>query len=145
MPSMKVVVVGRLTRDVEKLADNQPYKSAIAVDGLVRKGTEYNAKFFDLAIWGGTAAASLIENMAKKGNTLKKGSLVMVTGTLQYDTYNKDGVEKVSDGIKVDAIDFVPESKKVEASGDASASASKPANESAQGSLAGDDDEIELL
>jgi single-stranded DNA-binding protein len=148
MPSAKITVVGRLVRDVEKSADNQPFKSAVAVDGMVRQGGEYKTKFYDLAIWGGTSAAGLVEAMAKKGNVLKKGSLVMVTGTPTYDVYTKDSVEKVSDGIKVDSIEFVADGKKADTSGEGSTgsvSASAPANESSQGSLADEEDDIPLL
>lgn len=147
MPTASITVVGRLTRDVEKQSERAPHKSAVAVDGMLRVGEEFKTKFFDISVWPGTSAAGLIANLSAKGKTLVKGQLLMVTGTPTYETYtDSDGVTKERDGIKVDRIDFIPESKRAEGtSGNSQAiSASGSKNESAQDSLASDE-EIPLV
>lgn len=120
MATATVTVIGRLTRDVEKNSDSAPFKSSIAVDGLVKVGNDYKTKFFNLTVWptkadgtGGSKAYDLIKRMGDKGNVLKKGSLVVVTGSLQYEVgKDREGVEREYDNIVVDRIDFIPESKR---------------------------------
>lgn len=87
-----VVVVGRLTRDVELKytpSGTAVTQVSVAVDGAGDKdGDEYAAGFFDVEVWDKTA-----ENLAQyKG----KGDQICVTGRLKHHRWETQSGEKRS-------------------------------------------------
>lgn len=117
MPAVVITVVGRLTKDLEQASPNQPFKSAVAVDGLVKDGSEYKTKFFNINVWpakdngrGGTKASDLVAAMGAKDKVLTKGSMVMIIGTPTYELYKdkETGENRTSEVINVERIDFIP-------------------------------------
>lgn len=153
MPA-KIIVTGRMTRDVEKTSEKAPYKFGVAVDGLVREGDEYKTKFFNVTVWdvrddgyGGTPALDLIKRMEAKDKTLTKGSMVEVTGVPFYDVVTKDGVTTIYDGIKATDIDFVSVGQSSEKQ--AESKADDAGTNEGQDQIAldddGDDEEVPLL
>lgn len=97
-----IVLTGRLTRDPElKLLDNGNLCSfTLAVD------TNNETLFVNCSAFG--RIADLM------GNTLKKGSLIAISGKLAQRTYEKDTGEKViAFYVKVSEFDYL-EKKQVE-------------------------------
>lgn len=84
-----VVLVGRLTRDIEvtySKSSNTPIgKIALAVNRSIKRGDKWEseASFFDVTIIG-TRADSLKQYLVK-------GKQIAVTGELQQDRWEKDG------------------------------------------------------
>ncbi len=96
----KVFLSGNLTRDPEvrySQSGKAFAKTGIAVNRPYSK--EKTVDFFNLTAFNKTAEFC--------GNYLRKGSSVLVEGTLQTSTYeNKDGVKVNSIDILVDNIEF---------------------------------------
>lgn len=100
----KVVIIGRLTKDVELLetqggtplarlsvAVNRSYKNS---DG------EHEADFFNVTVWGNQA-----ENCRKY---LEKGRQVAIQGELRNDTYtDKNGDKRTSTTINAQEVEFI--------------------------------------
>ena len=100
----KVVIIGRLTKDVELLetpggtplarlsvAVNRSYKNS---DG------EREADFFNVTVWGNQA-----ENCCKY---LGKGRQVAIQGELRNDTYtDKNGDKRTSTTINAQEVEFI--------------------------------------
>lgn len=86
-----VVLVGNLTRDVD--LKYLPSGSACADLGLaisekVKRGDQYveEATFVDVTLFGKTAEVA--------GEYLSKGSPVLISGRLKYETWEKDGQKR---------------------------------------------------
>lgn len=95
---MKVYGLGRLTKEPELKysASGTAYlMNSIACD---RKDKDKTTDFFSIKAFGKTAEAM--------GKFLHKGSKILVEGTLQNDTYEKDGVKKTTTSISVSAWEF---------------------------------------
>lgn len=100
----KVIIIGRLTKDVELLetqggtplarlsvAVNRSYKNS---DG------ERKADFFNVTVWGNQA-----ENCRKY---LEKGRQVAIQGELRNDTYtDKNGDKRTSTTINAQEVEFI--------------------------------------
>lgn len=100
----KVIIIGRLTKDVELLetpggtplarlsvAVNRSYKNS---DG------EREADFFNVTVWGNQA-----ENCSKY---LEKGRQVAIQGELRNDTYtDKNGDKRTSTTINAQEVEFI--------------------------------------
>lgn len=100
----KVIIIGRLTKDVELLetpggtplarlsvAVNRSYKNS---DG------EREADFFNVTVWGSQA-----ENCRKY---LEKGRQVAIQGELRNDTYtDKNGDKRTSTTINAQEVEFI--------------------------------------
>lgn len=100
----KVIIIGRLTKDVELLetqggtplarlsvAVNRSYKNS---DG------EREADFFNVTVWGNQA-----ENCRKY---LEKGRQVAIQGELRNDTYtDKNGDKRTSTSINAQEVEFI--------------------------------------
>lgn len=100
----KVIIIGRLTKDVELLetpggtplarlsvAVNRSYKNS---DG------EREADFFNVTVWGNQA-----ENCRKY---LEKGRQVAIQGELRNDTYtDKNGDKRTSTTINAQEVEFI--------------------------------------
>lgn len=102
-----VVLVGRLTRDVELryiAGSGTPVAQfAIAVDREFSKDGKKETDFIDIQVWGKSA-----ENCA---NYIGKGSLVAIQGSLRIDTYDKDGEKRKATRINANRVKFLDTKK----------------------------------
>ena len=98
----RVVLTGRLTRDVELKATstgNNVASFSVAVDGFTRdQNGENNSSFINCVAWS---------NSAKFVSTYcKKGSLVALEGRLQSRSYDrKDGTKATAVEVIIDRIE----------------------------------------
>lgn len=107
-----VLLIGRITNDLElkevgeakvinfSLAVARPYKN---------KDGEVDTDFINCSIWNANA-----ENMKE---FCKKGDLLVVEGSLQTSTYEKDEVKHYKTEVRVDRVRFL-QPKKVEVTED---------------------------
>lgn len=101
----KVILMGRLTRDVELRGGQLTFaKTGIAVDRRFAK--EKTADFFNLVAFGKTA-----DFLAKY---FSKGSKILVEGRLQSSAYEKDGKKLSAVEVVVDQIEFADSKKTVD-------------------------------
>ena len=101
----KVILMGRLTRDVETHQGQSTSiaRTGIAVDRPFSKNKDTD--FFNLVAFGKTA-----DFLAKY---FEKGSRILVDGRIQSSKYkNKDGVEISAVDVIVDQIEFADTKKK---------------------------------
>lgn len=103
-----VVLVGRLTRDIELryiAGSGTPVANfAIAVDReFTTKDGKKETDFIDIQVWGKSA-----ENCA---NYIGKGSLVAIQGSIRIEKYEKDGERRTFTKINANKVQFL-ESKK---------------------------------
>ena len=99
----KVFLSGNLTRDpeIKRTVNGKAYtRIGIAVQRRFKNSTtgQYDVDFFNLVAWERTAEFI--------GRYLRKGSRVLVEGTLRTDNYEKDGVKRYSTEIWIDNIEF---------------------------------------
>ena len=104
----KVTLIGRLVRDAELKYTNSGKAAAnftLAVDrGFKDKETgESTADFIKCVAWDKTA-----ENVA---NFTKKGSLVLVEGSIKTGSYDRDGVKVFTTDIQASRVLFMPSGK----------------------------------
>jgi len=98
----KVVVVGRLTRDVEMVDGQQIAKFSIATNEKFKKKdgeTIENTSFFDVTAFGKFAEML--------GQWLKKGQQVIVEGKLKQERWEQDGQKRSKIGIICSNIQFI--------------------------------------
>lgn len=98
----KAILMGRLTKDPElKTTPSQiPVCSfSIAIDRRVKEGANKQTDFINCVAWRGTA-----EFLAKY---FKKGQRVLVTGSIQTRSWEKDGVKREATEVQVDEVEFV--------------------------------------
>ena len=103
----KVFLIGRLTNDTElaTTASGINYcRFSLAVSRPHSKENETD--FFNIVAWRGLA-----ENCAKY---LKKGSQCAIVGTLQNNTYEKDGTRLTVTQIVADEVEFLQSLKNTE-------------------------------
>ena len=103
-----VVLVGRLTRDIELRyipGNGTPVANfTMAVDReFTTKDGKKETDFIDIQVWGKSA-----ENCA---NYIGKGSLVAVQGSLRVESYEKDGERRKATRVNANRVQFL-ESKK---------------------------------
>ena len=100
----KVVLIGRLTKDVEvRYTSNQKvvatFSLAVNREFKNQKG-EYEADFFNIVMWGKPAELA--------GNTLKKGSKIAVEGRIQNRSYEaKDGTKRYVTEIIANGFEYL--------------------------------------
>ena len=94
-----IAISGRLTRDPETATlqnGNKYSKFSLAVDRPFQKD---KTDFIDVIAWEKTA--ELVERY------LVKGRQVIVQGSLQIDTYEKDGVKRTKAVVRADRVEFI--------------------------------------
>ena len=133
----KVILMGRLTRDPEVRYSQGSNATAIAkfslaVDRRFKRDGDPEADFFNCTAFG--KQGEFVEKY------LQKGTKVLVTGRIQNDNYEKDGVKHYSVQILVDEIEFA-ESKASQSGGNA-APAEAPAGDGFMNIPTGIDDEL---
>ena len=99
----KVILMGRLTRDPEvrySQGSNTTCiaKFSIAVDRRFKRDGEADADFFNCTAFG--KQGEFVEKY------LQKGTKILLTGRVQNDNYEKDGVKHYSVQIMVDELEF---------------------------------------
>lgn len=110
----KVIMMGRLTRDPEVRYGQGANSTAvgrfsIAVDRRFKRDGQPDADFFNCTAFGKTA--EFVEKY------LKKGTKVVLSGSLQNDNYtDKNGVQRYDVRIIVDDLEFA-ESKNASGQG----------------------------
>lgn len=103
----KVFLIGRLTNDIELATTNSGInycRFSLAVSRPLSKENETD--FFNIVAWRGLA-----ENCAKY---LKKGSQCAIVGTLQNNTYEKDGTRLTVTQIVANEVEFLQSLKNTE-------------------------------
>lgn len=94
-----IAISGRLTRDPETVSmqDGNKYsKFSLAVDRPYQKD---KTDFIDVIAWNKTA--ELVERY------LVKGRQVIVQGSLQIDTYERDGVKRTKAVVRAERVEFI--------------------------------------
>lgn len=97
----KVAMIGRLTKDVESRQANNGTLIAnisIAVDRRFKREGQPEADFFNCTAFGKTA--EFIEKY------FSKGMKIALSGSLQNDTYEKDGTKHTITKIMIDEVEF---------------------------------------
>lgn len=99
----KVIEFGRMTSDpdVRYSTNEKPMAIAnfsIAVNRKFKREGQPDADFFNCVCFGKTA--EVIEKY------FHKGSKILVSGSLQNDTYEKDGQKRTTTKIMVEEVDF---------------------------------------
>ena len=100
----KVVLIGRLTKDVEvRYTTNEKvvamFSLAVNREFKNQKG-EYEADFFNIVMWGKPAELA--------GNTLKKGSKIAIDGRIQNRSYEaKDGTKRYITEIVANGFEYL--------------------------------------
>ena len=100
----KVVLIGRLTKDVEvRYTTNEKvvamFSLAVNREFKNQKG-EYEADFFNIVMWGKPAELA--------GNTLKKGSKIAIDGRIQNRSYEaKDGTKRYVTEIIANGFEYL--------------------------------------
>ena len=99
----KIILMGRLTRDPEVRYGQGANATAvsrfsIAVDRRFKREGQPETDFFNCTTFG--KQAEFVEKY------LKKGTKVLVTGSLQNDNYEKDGVKHYTVQIICDELEF---------------------------------------
>src|SRR5919109_3263887 len=103
-----VVLTGGITRDPE--VKYTPKGTAVtelslAVTGSDKVGNEWKDRvdYFNATVWGRTA-----ENCAE---FLKKGSQVLIEGSLRLETWEKDGVKQYKTKVIAQKVQFLTKPK----------------------------------
>lgn len=104
----KILLMGRLTRDVDLKYSNGAQSTAIskfslAIPRRFKRDGAPDADFINCTAFGKTA-----ENIA---NYFSKGRMIAIEGRLQIDTYQKDGVNQYFTSVIVEMFDFTGEKK----------------------------------
>lgn len=103
----KVIMVGNLTKDPEKVTGQDLCKINIAVRNDYRgQDGEYGCEYFSLALW------NKLSEIAMK--YLKKGSKVLIVGRLQNRSWETDGVKKYATEIVVKEMEMLSSPRKEE-------------------------------
>ena len=105
----KIIVSGRLTKDGETRtteSGKSVYSGSIAVNrNYKNKEGKYDADFFNFVYW----------NVSDKFREyLKKGRAVIIEGSLQTRTYEKDGDKKFVTEIIAERVELTGENSKEE-------------------------------
>ena len=137
----KVILMGRLTRDPEvRYSQGQNStaiaKFSIAVDRRFKRDGQPDADFFNCTCFG--KQGEFVEKF------LQKGTKVVVTGRVENDNYEKDGVKHYSVQIMVEEIEFA-ESKNAQGSngeGSARSAGAAPAGDGFMNIPTGIDEEL---
>ena len=117
----KVILIGRLTKDVEM--NNGVGKYSLAVDRKFKKDGEPTADFINCTVFGKSA------EFAQK--YFKKGTKIAVVGRIQTGSYtNKDGVKVYTTDVIVEEQEFA-ESKATSGNANNTTSQNVNANASA--------------
>lgn len=125
----KVILVGRLTKDVDtrNASETLVARFTLAVDRRFRKDGEQTADFLNIVAFG--------KNAEFCSKYFHKGMKVVVEGRLQTGSYtNKDGVKIYTTDVIAEAVEFA-ESKKVE----------EPAKNTEEWQNAGNDVELPFI
>ena len=102
----QVILIGRLTKDVEVRSGNNGKKYAKVSIAVDRQGKAEETDFPRVTIFGNQA-----ENLAKYQG---KGSLIAIEGHITTGNYEKDGQKVFTSDIIADRIEFLSWNKESE-------------------------------
>ena len=120
----KVVLIGRLTKDVEvRYTTNEKvvamFSLAVNREFKNQKG-EYEADFFNIVMWGKPAELA--------GNTLKKGSKIAIEGRIQNRSYEaKDGTKRYITEIVANGFEYLDKKEQAKTMADMGTDVTKDA------------------
>ena len=120
----KVVLIGRLTKDVEvRYTTNEKvvamFSLAVNREFKNQKG-EYEADFFNIVMWGKPAELA--------GNTLKKGSKIAIDGRIQNRSYEaKDGTKRYITEIVANGFEYLDKKEQAKTMADMGTDVTKDA------------------
>ena len=120
----KVVLIGRLTKDVEvRYTTNEKvvamFSLAVNREFKNQKG-EYEADFFNVVMWGKSAELA--------GNTLKKGSKIAIEGRIQNRSYEaKDGTKRYITEIIANGFEYLDKKEQAKTMADMGTDVTKDA------------------
>lgn len=104
----KIIIIGRMTREPELRytpTGKEVCKITVAVDRKYKnKDGEYGTDFINVTIWN-----KLAETVAKY---TKKGMQVAVEGSLEIDSYEKDGTKRYTSEIIANDVRFLEKVEK---------------------------------
>ena len=101
----KVIICGNLTKEPEKVKDQDLCKLSVAVkNNFKNKDGNYDSEFFNVVVWN-----KLHENCMKY---LHKGSKVLVIGEHRHRGYEKDEIKKYVCEILAHEVEFLTTPKK---------------------------------
>lgn len=94
------MILGKMTKDCElKFLQNGTVICSFSIAYNERRGDKDVAMFFDV-----TAFGKIAENINKY---FSKGSRILIGGSLDYQSWEKDGQKRSKVGIKVNGFDFI--------------------------------------
>jgi single-strand DNA-binding protein len=102
----QVILMGRLTRDpdLKTVKDSTVCNFSIAVDRKFKSASgERQADFINCIAWRQTGEFI--------GKYFNKGSMILLTGSMQTSTWEKDGVKQYKTEVVVDQAEFTGEKK----------------------------------
>lgn len=87
----KIIIQGRITRDIEiesSKSGSEYSRFSVAVDRIGKKGEDKQTDFFNCTAFGKTAA--FVKEYFRKGDG------ILLEGSMQSSTYDKDGEKRMS-------------------------------------------------
>ena len=97
----KIIIQGRTTRDIEiesSKSGTEFARFSVAVDRVGKKGEDRQTDFFNCTAFGKTAA--FVKEYFKKGDG------IILEGSMQSSTYDKDGEKRMSWSLIVSRVYF---------------------------------------
>ena len=97
----KILIQGRLTRDIEiesSKSGSEYSRFSVAVDRVGKKGEDKQTDFFNCTAFGKTAA--FVKEYFRKGDG------ILLEGSMQSSTYDKDGEKRMSWSLIVSHVYF---------------------------------------
>lgn len=96
----KVIMVGNLTKDPEKVQGQELCKISIAVKNDYKNSDGvYGYEFFNLAVWNRLSEIAI--------KYLHKGSKILIVGRLQNRSWESNGVKKYATEIIVKELEIL--------------------------------------
>lgn len=95
-----IILSGNVIKEpeVRMVGEKKAARFTLAVNRPIKKNDHPVADFFDCDAWGGQA--EFIEKYVHKGTG------IAVTGRLEFDSYEKDGVKRKLTKVAVERIEF---------------------------------------
>lgn len=124
-----ITLVGNVTKDPEirNAGDKKVAKFGLATNRPYKKNDHYIADFHNIEVWGNQAG--FVEQY------VRKGMRVAVTGSQEYENYEKDGATRRIDRVNVNNIEIVEKKN----NGEGSAAPAEPAKAAPVETAASDD------
>lgn len=98
----QTIIVGRLSKDPEPIANGKGCKLSIPISEKYQKDGQQQERttWYDVTVWDKQADSCL--------QHLSKGRVVCVVGKMQADEVERDGVKRRYWGLRADRVQFLP-------------------------------------